>query len=230
MNIFRSSCATFLLVIAACASSPDDAGPFPSAQTVADNTQFWDVDAKFGPVYFGTIHPYDSDGNYDVSTIDSCLTIAYVKMEDGQVHYIHKLWEPEGDDMDCKFGDLTSKPEGLETPECFVEPDSTRGTRALTPEALSLVTKDGVFSRQLDVNEREAGFIEACTHADPGILKGLLHSIGMSSAGVFSLKYEEDLLTMHTNPILWIEWIYKINLNPINVFDENPAYPTGNGM
>ena len=228
MNMFRSICAGALLVIAACASPPEDAVPFPSVETVAKNTAIWDVGEKFGPVYFGTIHAYDSGGTYDESTIEDCLTIAYVKMENGRVHYIHKLWEPENGD--CKFADLDSKPKGLETPECFVEPDSTKGTRALTPEALSLVKLDGVYSRQLDVGEQEAGFIEACTEAEPSILKAILHTIGLSSADVFELRYEEDKLTMHTNPIFLVEWIYKINLNYINVFDENPAYPAGTGL
>ena len=228
LNILHIISAVFTLLLGACASPPDDARPIPNVAEFLSKVKVWDVEAKFGPVYFGSIHAYERDTEkYDEKSIENCLALAFVKVEGDQVHYIHKLWEPDG--KGCQFANHAGTPNGLQKPECFVEPESTQGTRALTPEALSKVNQPGTFSRQLDLSQALAGFIEACTHAEIGGLKDFLRGQGITSANVFELKFQDGKMLMHTNPILWIEWLYKIDLKYVDVFQASPVYPTGIG-
>lgn len=215
----RIVCAVFVGLLTACSASEP-----PSSSQIKEFTsamKIWDFDREFGPVYFGSIRKKKT------GDLNSCLTLAFMKVEGDRVHYIHKLWPPTGDD--CNFGDLSSQVTGLKAAECFRDHDGAPGTRALTPEAVGIARLPGNYYRQLDLREMKAGLLESCAvkavaRATPSTEPPLE---GLGAVDVVSVSFGDGSFKMHTRPAIGPEWLYTINMDHVDVFQEPVRYPTG---
>lgn len=99
--------------------------------------EVWDVENDYTPVYYGAVlrgkDPYSK-------AIHACLALAFTKVEDGQVHYIHKMWAPSGGK--CYYTSTSQKTKYIVDNQSACTPDGDRssngnGTRVMSPDNIS---------------------------------------------------------------------------------------------
>ena len=126
--------------------------------------QVWDVANGFTPVYYGAVL---TGRDINGQSIHACLALAFTKIEDGQVHYMHKMWAPVGGNTGkCYYVSTSSRTKYIVDNQTVCSPDSDRssggnGTRVMSPENMKALP---FGQRIVDFNAGYAGQYTRCPY------------------------------------------------------------------
>src|SRR5690349_14353684 len=86
-----------------------------NAQTITDPNEiaaklhFWAQESG-SPVYYGVVNEVNARTK-QAGDFYQCLAIAFIKIDNGVIHYAHKMWD-KSNDGSCHYDDVTSKKVG----------------------------------------------------------------------------------------------------------------------
>lgn len=172
-----------------------------SAQTITDpndivsKLHFWAQESG-EPVYYGEVNTV-SARTKQIGDFYQCLAIAFIKVDNGVIHYAHKMWD-KSPDGSCHYEDVTSKKVGNHG-LCVKDSEAGFGTAVGTAR----MSKDNIDwqnskFRTIDTNTRQVGETAECIPP-----KG-------ASSGLFAMKIEDGRFKLITTRPL----DYELNIEP----------------
>ena len=182
-----------LVVSALLVANVTHAKPISNFAQKTDGIQVWDADNDFTPVYYGAVL---SGRDVNGTAIHACLALGFTRVADGQVHYMHKMWAPQGGQ--CYYTSTSAKTKYIVDNQTVCSPDSDRkgklATRVMSPENMKALP---FGQRIVDFNAGYAGQYTRCPYfssQDPSldskersrlpVLKGFNDSLFTAAQGV----------------------------------------------
>jgi hypothetical protein len=177
--------------------------PPANAQTITDpdkivqQLQLW-TQVTADPVYYGEMT--DEHGGHM-----ACLEIAFIKYENGVLHYIHKMWAKHNGS--CEYTDQTSRKVD-NSPTCVADSEKPN-PRATTTTLLTKqnINMDRSVFREMDFPNRRAGQLLPCLGQTLQQAKKLGY---LGSAGIVSVKIDNGQFKMQSTA----NRIYRLRLQP----------------
>lgn len=184
-----------------CCISSVQAETVTDPDQVASRLKFWTQEAG-EPVYYGEVKNV-SKQNKKILGHYQCLALAFIKYENGVIHYAHKMWAKSRDGS-CHYEDVTSRKVGNHG-LCVKDTNAGFGKAVGTAR----MTKDNIdylhsTFRTIDTKTRRVGETAACVPPNG------------AGAGLFSLSIVDGRFRVITTRPLAYE---------VNIIPQDPRHP-----